>query len=287
MSMTHPLLIETEELAGRLHDPRLRLFDSYVELTPKPTGGYEVKSGDALYEQAHIPGAAFIDVLNELSDPHHTLRFMMPPIDLLVARFSQYGVGGECEVVLYNRGATWWATRVFFMLRALGFDSVRVLNGGLDKWLLENRAVESGRRTYPEAAFLPGPARTVFVDKTAVLAAISAQDHLLVNALSPASFSGTITGYGRAGRIAGSCNVYAKSLLHPVTQAFLPTQELIAQLDNAGLLTDKPVITYCGGGISATTNAFALLMLGKDNVTIYDASMNEWGPDASLPMECG
>lgn len=285
--MSAAWLVSTDELARDLANPRLRLFDTHVFLTPAHGGGYTVQSGRDAWQQAHIPGASFIDVQADLSDPDHRLRYMMPPDDFLVAAMSRLGVGAEHQVVLYNRGATWWATRVFFMLRAHGFDAVRVLDGGFDKWQQEGRPLQSGACWYPPATFRSGTRRAIFVGKDTVLRAVHSGAQLLVNALAPEIFSGRISNYGRPGRIAGSCNVPARDLLDPVTQAFLPAEQLRARLGAAGLLGGKPVIAYCGGGISATTDAFALLLLGREDVTIYDASMNEWGPDPALPMESG
>jgi thiosulfate/3-mercaptopyruvate sulfurtransferase len=287
LALSSPWLISTAELEQRLADPGLRLFDTHVFLTPKPGGGYDIESGRDAWRESHIPGASFIDVQADISDPHHKLRYMMPPEEQFVVAMSRLGIGPQHQVVLYNRGATWWATRVFFMLRAFGFDAVRVLDGGFDKWQLENRALQSGETWYPPATFRAGTKRRFFVDQDTVLQAVRGGNAALVNALSPEVFSGKVVGYGRPGRIAGSCNVAAKDLLDPQTQAFLPADVLCARLGAAGLLGDRPVIAYCGGGISATTDAFALLMLGREDVTIYDASMNEWGPDASLPMESG
>ncbi len=278
--------IGTQELQDLLDSPTLRLFDTTVNLRPRSTGGgYDISSGRPGYEAAHLPGAAFIDVWQQLSDPDHALRFMLPPQALFVERMSNYGVGPGSRVVLYNAGPTWWATRVYFMLREFGFDAVQVLDGGLDKWKLEQRPLDATPASYPRAQFIAGPRRGLFVGKEAVLDAVERRDRHLVNALSPAVFSGRVVGYGRPGRIAGSVNLPAAELLDPVTQAFLPPERLRARLEARNLLDERGTIAYCGGGISATTNAFALQLLGRHDVQIYDASMNEWGPDPSLPME--
>jgi thiosulfate/3-mercaptopyruvate sulfurtransferase len=196
-----------------------------------------------------------------------------------------FGVGPGTRVVLYNAGPTWWATRVWFMLREFGFDAVQVLDGGLDKWKLEQRPLSSETCAYPRTRFVPGARRGLFVDKAAVLDAVQRRDRHLVHALSPALFSGRVVGYGRPGRITGSVNVPAAELLDPATQAFLPPAQLRARLQAAGLLDGRGVIAYCGGGIAASTDAFALHLVGHDDARIYDASMNEWGPDPTLPME--
>jgi thiosulfate/3-mercaptopyruvate sulfurtransferase len=282
---TLPPLLDTGELQRLLDEPGLRVFDTTVHLTPRPGGGYAIESGRAQYDAGHIPGAGFIDVGTELSDPQHALRFMLPPPALFAQRMSAWGVGPGTRVVLYNSGPTWWATRVWFMLREYGFDAAQVLDGGLDKWRLEGRPLDTAPCRYPPAQFVAGAPRGLFVGKEAVLAAVQRRDRHLVNALSPEVFSGRVVGYGRPGRIAGSVNVVAKDLLDPATQAFLPPAQLRERLAAAGLLDGRGVIAYCGGGISATTDAFALHLLGHRDVAIYDASMNEWGPDASLPME--
>jgi len=278
-------LISTEELQRILDLPELRVFDTTVHLNPKPGGGYTVESGRAQYDAGHIHGAGFIDVGAELSDPGHALRYMLPPPELFAARMSGWGVGPGTRVVLYNSGPTWWSTRVWYMLREYGFDAAQVLDGGLDKWRLEGRPLDTSPCRHPPARFVAGAPRGLFVGKEAVLAAVQRRDRHLVNALAPEVFSGRVAGYGRPGRIAGSVNLFAKELLDPATQAFLPREALRERLAARGLLDGRGVIAYCGGGISATTDAFALHLLGHEDVAIYDASMNEWGPDASLPME--
>ncbi|HEV2099549.1 MAG TPA: rhodanese-like domain-containing protein, partial [Stellaceae bacterium] len=92
--------------------------------------------------------------------------------------------------------------------------------------------------------------------------------------------------YGRLGRIKGSVNVPAAHLLDPSTGAFLPPEELRRRFEAVGAF-DKQVITYCGGGIAASADALALVMLGHPKVRLYDASMSEWANDPSLPMETG
>ena len=108
-----------------------------------------------------------------------------------------------------------------------------------------------------------------------------------LNALLPEQHAGSGgNSYGRVGRIAGSVNVPAARLIDPATSTFLPAEELRRRFDSVGAL-DKEVITYCGGGIAASADAFALVMLGHDRVRLYDASMSEWANDPSLPMEAG
>ncbi|MBK6598127.1 MAG: sulfurtransferase [Proteobacteria bacterium] len=279
-------LMTAEQLAARLEDPSLRLFDTTVDMRAKPGGGYEIVSGRSQYEAGHIPGAAFLDLLADFSADTPPLLFTLPSAQQFAAAAGAAGIGTGTTVVLYNAGPTWWATRMWFMLREFGFDDAFVLDGGLDGWRADGRPLESGAARYTTASFPAGPRRKVFVNKLDVKSAVDAGNHALLHALSPEVFSGKSPGsYARPGRIPGSCNVFAMHLLEPATKRFLPEAALREQLGQAGLLEGKPVIAYCGGGISATTDAFALHLLGREDVQIYDGSLSEWARDPAMPME--
>jgi thiosulfate/3-mercaptopyruvate sulfurtransferase len=200
----------------------------------------------------------------------------------------RFGISNTSRVVTYSTANPWWATRVWWLLREFGHDNAAVLNGGWQKWSVENRAVETGPAR-PRAAgdFVVQEVRNLMVGKEAVKAAIGDAGICTLNALLPAQHSGSGgNSYGRPGRIAGSVNVPALHLLDPETNTFLPADELRRRLGAVGAL-DRPVITYCGGGIAASADAMILTMLGHTDVRVYDASLSEWAKDASLPMETG
>src|SRR5450432_3414724 len=156
-------LITSAELAALLGQPDLRLFDctSYLEYQPEGSDvPYIVVPGRHSFEAGHIPGADFLDLQGEFSDSTTELRFMMPATAHLEAAFGRHGVG-----------AAMWATRFWWMLRSLGFADVSVLDGGLDKWKAEGRAVETGpAKGYPPASFTAKPQAGYFVGKDQVLA---------------------------------------------------------------------------------------------------------------------
>lgn len=284
----HPeFLAETSWLEERLDAPELRVFDCTVDMVNDPEKGYTVKSGQEKYEAGHIKGAAFIDLKDEFKDLDHHLNFMLPPPDRFVELASRYGIGPDTEVVLYNAGPTWWATRMWWNLKAHGFDKARVLNGGYEKWLAEGRPTATGVETYPAATFVSQPRMGLIVGKDEVLAAIDDPNCLIINALAPELHSGERVQYGRAGHIKGSVNVPARGLLEDGTFAFKPAESLREAFEPVGALKAKRVMNYCGGGISATTDLFALALLGHPGLQLYDASMTEWGRDESLPMESG
>lgn len=284
----HPeFLAETAWLEDRLDAPEMRIFDCTVDMVNDPEKGYTVKSGREKYEAGHIKGAAFIDLKDEFKDVDHPLNFMLPPPDRFVELASRYGIGPDTQVVLYNAGPTWWATRMWWNLKAHGFDNARALNGGYEKWVAEGRPTAAGIETYPTAAFVSKPRPGLIVGKDDVLAAIDDPDCLIINALAPELHSGARVQYGRPGHIKGSVNVPARGLLEDDTFAFKPAQALRKAFEPVGALKAKRVMNYCGGGISATTDLFALALLGHPGLQLYDASMTEWGRDEALPMETG
>ena len=286
----HPeFLIDTATLNARRTDPDLRIFDCTVHLIPNKDVGYTVKPGREDFEKGHIPGAQFLDLQGDLSAPHPTLRFMLPSADAFAAAIGRYGVGDNSRVVLYSTTTPQWASRIWWMLRNYGFDNAAVLNGGFQKWAREGRAVETGAaRPRPPARFTVREDRKLMVAKEAVRDAIGEPLTCTINALSAPQHAGTGgTVYGRPGRIAKSVNVPAAALIDPDTGAFLPAPALRAKFAAVGAFEKPRVITYCGGGIAASADALALVMLGHPDVRLYDASMSEWSNDPSLPMETG
>jgi thiosulfate/3-mercaptopyruvate sulfurtransferase len=285
-------LVTTAELAAILEQPRLRLFDCTTYLEPAPEGSdvpYIATPGRHSFEAGHIPGADFLDLQGEFSDSATALRFMMPAVAQLEAAFGRHGVGENNQVVLYSIGTPMWATRFWWMLQSLGFDGASVLDGGLDKWKAEGHAVEAGpAKGYPPANFAAKSRAGYFVGKHDVLAAGADRNTVVVNALGPQFHKGLEPSrYGRPGRVPGSCNVSAATLLNPQTKAFVPLADAQARFEAQGITRDKRVIAYCGGGISATIDLFLLHRLGYGNLTLYDGSMGEWAKDASLPIETG
>ncbi|WGR94461.1 sulfurtransferase [Bradyrhizobium sp. ISRA443] len=288
----HNELITTAELADILTRPELRLFDCTTYLEPAPAGSgvpYIVVSGRQTFEAGHIPGANFLDLQAEFSDAHTALRFMMPPVAQLEAAFGRHGISANSRVVLYSIGTAMWATRFWWMLRALGFERASVLDGGIDKWTAEGRDIETGLAGgYPPATFTARPKPDLFVGKHDVLAATADHDTVIVNALGPQFFRGLEPSrYGRPGRIPGSVSVPAATLVDPKNKTFAPLKEAEAVFAAQGITKDKRVIAYCGGGISATVDLLQLHRLGYHNLTLYDGSMGEWAKDESLPIETG
>ncbi len=282
-------VVSTEWLETHLSDPALRVFDCtvYLRVAPAGAGPYDPESGRADYEREHIPGAGFLDLVGEFSARDTPLHFMMPPAAQFEAGMSRHGVGPGTRVVLYSAGHIMWATRFWWMLRAFGFDDAAVLDGGWEKWKAEGRPTSAAPCTYASAHFEAHPRPDLFVDRETVCGALHDPSVCLINALNPDYHRGEgESRYGRPGRIPGSVNVPARVLTRE-THEFVSLDEAAARFAEVGAGPADRIITYCGGGISATVDNLMLYRLGYGRIATYDASMGEWAQDETLPIEKG
>lgn len=283
-------LVTTGWLAEHLDDPGLRIFECTAYLDYLPPGGeapYRVVSGRADYDEGHVPNAGFLDLQGELSDassPPH-LRFTLPPLQELADTFARRGIGDDSRVVLYSRGRLVWATRVWWMLRAIGFDRAAVLDGGFEKWVREARPVATESPEFASATLTARLRPQTFIAKASVQAAMREPGACLINALDPELHRGENPRYGRPGRIPGSANVPASRLVNADTNTFVSAEKAAALFKGAGADPSRRTVLYCGGGIAASLDAFVLYQLGYEDLSIYDASMSEWARDPSLPIE--
>ncbi|RKQ28165.1 sulfurtransferase [Oceanobacillus halophilus] len=283
-----PLIVTTDWLQEKLEDPNLRLLDATTYLKNTDNGAPELWSGKETYEEGHIPGAVFADLLNDLSDPDGAFRFTIPSRERFVKKMEEIGVGEEgTYVVIYDQGyatvgspiiASDWASRLAWQLRYEGFDNVAVLEGGFAKWLDEGRPVSAEVKSYPKATFTGKRQPEMIVTKEDVQKAIEDDNVIIINSLSEEDF--------KNGRIPGSCNVPFGNHADEKTKELHDKATLKENFEKVGALDpDKKVITYCGGGIAATWNALLLNKLGQKNVAVYDGSMAEWTSEKVLPLE--
>lgn len=280
-------LITTDWVQAHLDDPSVRTFDATVHLRPSTPGPYRIESGRSDYEGAHIPGAAFVDLATELSDPDAALRFTRPATMPLARALGAAGVGHGVRLVIYSSTTPMWATRLWWMLRAAGFKDAAVLDGGLARWIAERRPVEARTQRYPPSELTLMDQPGAWADKSEVLSAIGDGSVCTINALSPGVHSGEAAiSYGRKGHIRGSRNVPYAALLDSEGR-YRSDSDLRALFEAVGAFERDRVICYCGGGISATMDALALTRLGHPSVAVYDGSMSEWAAEPEAPMETG
>jgi thiosulfate/3-mercaptopyruvate sulfurtransferase len=281
-------LVTPDELEPRLDDPAVRVIDATVWLELDPDGGPpQITSGREAWSKRHIPGADFADLI-ELSDPVAPERFMLPSAESFADAMSALGVGPGIHVVTYDTAGTMWATRLWWMLRVFGFETVSVLDGGLRGWLdaggVTSDAIPSAQRADFEPTFRP----ELVAVREDVSAAINSSGTCLVNALPAPLFRGDVPILpGRAGHIPSSSNVPHNEIIDPETGRLATPDQLRDRFSAAGVLDKERIIAYCGGGIAATLDAFALSLLGRDDVAVYDGSMVEWAGDPTLPLDRG
>lgn len=274
-------LVDATWLEAHLHDPDLRILDSHV-VFERSSGTLVVESGRSLWERGHIPRSDHVDLVEELADTTLEHRFMMPSSDIVADAMSRHGVGTGTRVVLYDRDRNMWAARVWWMLRAVGFYDTAILDGGWMSWIAEDRPVSRDPAPrFDRGQFVVEAQAGVFVGKDEVREAIDDPDVCLVNALGEDEHRGRSTNYGRRGHIPTAVNVPAAGLVNE-SHRYVDRDSLRRRM--APVLTRDRAITYCGGGISAASDAFVLFLLGRKDIGIYDASMSEWGADPSLPL---
>jgi thiosulfate/3-mercaptopyruvate sulfurtransferase len=286
VQFTHPeYLVSTQWLAQHASDADVRVVDCTTHLPPLPDFSlYNVVSGRADFERAHVPGAQFIDIEHDISTPHPRLHFMLCSPEHFAGTMSKFGIGDDTHVVAYSSANHWWATRLWWMLRVFGHDRASVIDGGFQTWQREGRPVASGpAQPVTPAHFTPRYRPELVATKEDVLAARAQPDRCTVNALRREQHAGTGgVHYGRRGHISGSINIPAAEHVRP-DNTFKSAAELQAMF--APALAKPEVITYCGGGIAATSVALSLAMLGYDRVKVYDNSLTEWAADPALPLE--
>jgi thiosulfate/3-mercaptopyruvate sulfurtransferase len=228
-----------------------------------------------------------------LSNTDAVLPWMWPSPEQFVATMAAFGVANDTRVVLVARtprsgidSGTMWCTRAWWTMHHMGVDCA-ILHGGIEQWEAEGRPLVSAPSSVPT---LPP-----FVVREGWEQARATQDDVLaattspiciVDALMEDSYDGSGAMFGpRGGHITSAVNVPFRSLIEAETAGFVDADRMWTLLDRAGLFDQQAVITYCGGAIAATVDAFCLALCGYHQVSVYDGSLMEWSANPELPME--
>jgi thiosulfate/3-mercaptopyruvate sulfurtransferase len=299
-------LVSTEWLAERLSAAEIRIVD--VRWRSRYENGRGVSLDDREgYLAGHIPGAVFVGMMGELSDPRHPVPDMLAPPAQFAEAMGRVGIGDDTLVVAYdNMGFPLGSARLWWALSYYGHDRVRVLDGGLRKWVAEGRPLSTELPRPQPARFTPRVRPEWKASKEDVLAALGDPGKVIVDCLTSELYRG---GGGerhlwgqRPGHVPGAVNVPYLANVDPalatVTAAqrerllasglsfSLAPQEALANLyRDAGVTPDREVITYCGRGYAAACGLLALKLLGYERVRLYDGSWAEWSADPDLPAE--
>jgi thiosulfate/3-mercaptopyruvate sulfurtransferase len=274
-------LVSTEWLAAEIGASDLRIVDASLHLDP-------ARNPRAEYEAAHIPGAVFLD-LDHLVDDKAALPNTLPSAEKFASRMQSLGLGDGSRVVVYDNSELHSAARAWFMLRLFGAHAVAILDGGLKKWQSEGRETRSGVETLRGRHFTVWNDAKLLRSKQQLLANLGSHAEQVVDARSAARFAGgdpePRPGV-EPGHIPGSRNLPASSLFK-ADGTYKDEAGIRAAFAAVGVDLTRPIVTTCGSGITAAVLAFALDLIGKTDVALFDGSWAEWGSDPALPKEVG
>lgn len=277
-----PSLVSVTWLHDRLTSANLLVVDATMFLP-----GVE-RNARAEYEDAHIPGAVFLE-MESISDPDSTLPNAMPTSAHFEKTIGELGISDEDSVVVYDTHGIMSSPRVWWMFRAFGHQNVAVLDGGLPKWQREGLPVETGTPTYE-------PKDYKAVDPSHSIRTMEQVDDALgkgiqiVDARATSRFEGLQPEPRprlRSGHIPGSRNVPYTTLLDPKEGTLLPPAQLAEKFQAADVDTRLPVIFTCGSGVSACVLALAFSAMGADDIPVYDGSWTEWGSNVDKAVATG
>lgn len=271
------VLVDTQWVADRLDDPKVRVVESNVDRSA--------------YDSGHIPGAVAW-TWNE--DFQHPVRKDIPDKEGFEALLSRSGIANDTTVVLYGTPGNWYATFAFWLMKIYGHGDVRVMNGGRKKWVDEGRPMTTGEPgTAPASYTAKEPDWSIRAMRDLVHDSIGRSDRVLVDVRSPEEYGGQLLPVWklpneagqRGGHIPGAINI-PWNMAYKEDETFKPVEELQALYEDKGVTPDKEVIPYCVIGGRSNQTWFVLKhLLGYPKVRLYDGSWLEWGGLIGVPVE--
>jgi thiosulfate/3-mercaptopyruvate sulfurtransferase len=271
----------TAELAAELEDPNLGVIDASWHL---PNTG---RIGAAEFRLKHIPGAVFFDI-DTIADRDQGLPHMLPKPETLAKAMTALGLGDGMRFVVYDATGLYAAARVWWTLRAYGVEDVRILEGGLPKWIKEGRPLKSGDADPKSRAFTPRLEDHFVASLDEVRAALATGSAQVVDARPADRFRGEVAEPRpgvRSGRIPGSFNLPFSDIIE--RGSLKSPEALKAEFANHKIDLDIPIITTCGSGVTAAILALAVEEAGGQVAGLYDGSWAEWGSRSDCEVATG
>jgi thiosulfate/3-mercaptopyruvate sulfurtransferase len=271
----------TAELAAELEDPNLGVIDASWHL---PNAG---RIGAAEFRLKHIPGAVFFDI-DTIADRDQGLPHMLPKPEALAKAMTTLGLGDGMRFVVYDATGLYAAARVWWTLRAYGVEDVRILEGGLPRWIKEGRPLKSGDADPKPRAFTPRLEDHFVASLEEVRAALATGSAQVVDARPAERFRGEVTEPRpgvRSGRIPGSFNLPFSDIIE--RGSLKSPEALKAEFANHKIDLDIPIITTCGSGVTAAILALAVEEAGGKVEGLYDGSWAEWGSRSDCEVATG
>jgi thiosulfate/3-mercaptopyruvate sulfurtransferase len=276
-------LVSTDWLAARMDDPTVKIVDASYKMP----GVLPLPSDD--YLGVHIPGAVFFNV-NTIADPNNPMPHMYPDAEQFARDVSALGISDSDTVIAYDSGGWVAAPRAWWMFLSFGHRQVKVLDGGLQKWLREGRPTHSGKLAPKPGKFQAKLDLSFVRSKQQLLGNLETHVEQLVDARPRPRFEGTgVEAWPgrRSGHIPGSRNVPYAELFDARTGSMKPLDDLRKAFTAAGVDMTKPIVTTCGSGVSALVLTLALYRLGVRGSALYDGSWAEWGLPDGPPLATG
>ncbi|HSH22345.1 MAG TPA: sulfurtransferase [Candidatus Caenarcaniphilales bacterium] len=264
------LLASVDWLAESLSRSGLRLLDCRWRVDG---------SGRRHFSDGHIPGAVHLDWAEQLVDAEDPLPFQLAGPEAFASAMIGAGVADGTTVVLYDDTQSLYAARVWWTLRAYGFESARLLDGGWPAWLASGRPISTAApRERSSTVFTPrlDPRRRLSTADVASL--VRSGRALLVDARTPAEYHGQGGPGERRGHIAGAVSLPAALLSEEGGHRFPPADVLAQVITAAGIARGRRIVVYDAAGIGAAKVAFALELLGFEDVAVYDPGWTDWAP---------
>lgn len=283
-------LVSTDWLLKHLDDDNLCIIDITLESVEQADGTKNLQNGRASYEKAHIPGTQYADLLGNLSDQQSNLAFTLPSAESFAQEVSALGVTNNSQVVIYSRTYQPFATRLWWMFNAFGFEGTALLDGSFAKWKKEGKPISNEPTTPIPAKFTAKLNSSLIATLDEVQASSELSDtnnSCLIDSLPNAYFHGNAGdsyGYGRLGHIPTATNIPTDNLLNPETGEFLALDQIETIFKEAVGNLNGRHIAYCGGGIAASQNVFAMHLIGKKDIALFDGSLEEWVKQDSRPL---
>lgn len=278
-------LITAEHLQSRLQEPNLVVLDCRFALDD-PT--YGARS----YGDGHIPGARFADLEHDLSGPKTkgvTGRHPLPEAAAMVNSLRAWGINNDSTVVLYDDGPGAFAARAWWLLTWLGKrDGVFLLDGGLKAWKDAGQALDSDKPADQAGSFTGQPDASLLLAAAQLQQRLGSAELTLLDARALPRFRGEVEPLDPvAGHIPGAqCAVFTENLGN--NGRFLPAEQLRARFDALrGARPVEELVAYCGSGVTACHNLFAMSLAGYPLAPLYAGSWSEWVTDPARPVAIG
>ena len=274
------MLINTETLSQHLHDPAWVIFDCRHDL-------FDLAKGERQFREGHIPGAHFASIDTDLSGDKtgNNGRHPLPSPAAFTAFLARHGVANTSTIVAYDDVGGQFASRLWWMARWVGLKNIFLLDGGLPKWIADSRTLSTDVPA-PTPAPLRGHANPLMLWSAAdVLAHISDTNFALIDARPAERYRGEVEPIDPvAGHIPNAANRFYKANLN-ADLTFRAADEIKNEF--AALTNHQPVdhvVHYCGSGVTACANIFAMEYAGLAGSKLFAGSWSEWVSDPTRPV---